>query len=125
MGTHDHATSSSAPFSVRFLCLQRDVPGKESWLGRKSRSKVHALVIADAAVDVMRELTKNRVVPRCTSLDETVYYRRDCRGCGALGYVTPNNNPPADGALPADRHDFWDIVGGHYCAELGVVAAHY
>lgn len=37
--------------------------------------------------------------------------------------MTLDNDPPAKGALPADRHGLWDIVGAHNWMVFGVVAA--
>lgn len=98
-------------------------PGKQSWRQRKSRSKVHALIPADSALDVVRKHTEYRVCPPPASLDKTLCRRRCWRGRCALNRVAFDNDPPAEGALPADRRSFWYTAGVQGGTALGAVAA--
>lgn len=36
--------------------------------------------------------------------------------------MTFDYDPPTEGALPADGYGFWDVVGGHDCVGIGVMA---
>lgn len=101
------------------------LPGKQSRPDLGSRSEVHALILADSALDIVRKLAKDGVRPRRAGLDETACFRRRWRRCRALGRVTFDNDPPPEGTLPADRHGWWEVTGRHGVLLLApVVAAH-
>ena len=63
--------------------------------------------------------------PCLASFDETLCCWPDWRDYCVLSCVALYHDPPAEYALPADRHGLWEIVAGHVCAAVGgVVAAH-
>lgn len=61
--------------------------------------------------------------PRTAGFDEAPRRRQCWRACCALGDVTLDHDPPAEGTLPADGYGLWDVLGGHDCVWIGVVAA--